>query len=227
MTYLRVLLASTAAVLIASTGAHATVTVYTDLASWEAATGTAGTVEDFSSATTGDISSGGAFGPVSFNGFSISGTGNGDHLGVYTNTGTTPDTPVPAPFAGQNYLGWFNGDGQVGPTTTLTFAQPTSAFAFDWFNTDNTDEYQIALSSGDTFVAPPFSEAGGSAATGFFGIVSDTPLTSATISTFTDGGFVSDEGIDNVRTVVPEPATLSILGLGMLGLGAIRRRRRG
>ncbi|HEX4888921.1 MAG TPA: PEP-CTERM sorting domain-containing protein [Alphaproteobacteria bacterium] len=32
----------------------------------------------------------------------------------------------------------------------------------------------------------------------------------------TDGGFVSE---------VPEPVTLSLLGAGLLGLGAIRRRR--
>jgi hypothetical protein len=64
------------------------------------------------------------------------------------------------------------------------------------------------------------------AATGFFGIVSDTPFTTATITNVIFSGNITDEGFDNVRTsaaAIPEPVTVLLVSTG--ALMAIRRKR--
>lgn len=130
-------------------------TVYTNLSSWQAAAGST-TVETFNSSTPGLFSSP-TFGPINFNGFSVSGSTNGDAIGIAQNTIANggDNTPIPASFQGQNFLGWGNRDGNAGPTTILNFANGgTRAFGFDWFNTDRTDAYSIALNpGGNTYVS--------------------------------------------------------------------------
>lgn len=214
--------------LVISSSSRATLTVYTDQASWQAAVGTASvSVETFSSSTTGNFAS--TFGPLPFAGFTLSGSANGDRIGIQTGSIASggSDTPIPSSFVGQNYLGWGNGDGQTGPTTTFAFANGTSAFGFNWFNTDVTDNYQIVITStsGTTnrYVSPPFTFASSVASTGFWGIVATNgeKITGATISTNAFGGYVSDAGIDNVRvspsTVATPVITSATSATGRLG----------
>lgn len=69
---------------------------------------------------------------------------------------------------------------------------------------------------------------------GFFGWVSDTPFTSFVLST--NNNLLDNFGrpyglehytVDNLQiAAVPEPATFSIVGLALLGLGAFKRYRR-
>ncbi|MDP6816263.1 MAG: PEP-CTERM sorting domain-containing protein, partial [Alphaproteobacteria bacterium] len=64
----------------------------------------------------------------------------------------------------------------------------------------------------------------------FFGIVSDTVIASIRLDEGTQGGLQETFDMDNARFVVasavPEPATLTLFGLGLLGVGAARRRKK-
>lgn len=213
----------------------AVTTSYTNLGSWQsAAPSTPGygstTTETFTStsptyfASSSTTAANVAFGPVAFNGFNVSGTSNGDTVGV-ANVNISSGVDSPNPMSGQNYLGWGQGNlnnGGIAPTVTITFTDPTFGFGFDWFNTDFSDNYLLTLSTGNTYSSPSLF---GFQSSGFFGITSDTPITSFTLQTLSSGGFVSTAGIDNVRTVqaIPEPASAILIGIG--GLFLLRHRR--
>jgi hypothetical protein len=78
-----------------------------------------------------------------------------------------------------------------------------------------------------------FTELGNSTSNGdnsaiFLGVTSDTPITG--ISYFLSGAEGGDAGfainrLDLVTTAVPEPATMLLLGSGLLGMGVYARRR--
>jgi hypothetical protein len=56
--------------------------------------------------------------------------------------------------------------------------------------------------------------------------VGGVPFTSITLSAVTDAGASERFAIDGLRlTTVPEPATLGLIGLGLAGLAATRRRK--
>ncbi len=123
------------------------------------------------------------------------------------------------------YLSW-QGSGQA-PEFTFTFKTAVSAFGFNWFNTDPTDNYQLVV-NGKSLLAINFR---GITNTGFFGVVGTNGETfkSLTLKTLNYGGIVDLAGIDNLRygkantAAVSAPATVAVLGLGLLALVSRRR----
>ena len=239
--FLMLAVASTIAV---GAGAQATETSYTNKAAFQAAAGVVNT-EAFQAAPVGVFASTGGVFNATFDGFKVTGQNNGNYVGIasgVTGSGGV-NTPIPSAFVGggNKYLTWANGSTglpRTGAIITLTinFNKATRAFGFDYFDTDVTDSYQVNLPGGAFYNNPPFAFAtfGGGASTGFFGLVSSTPFTSVVITNVQRGGYISDEGIDNVLTNgagsvvggVPEPTTWALLvgGFGLVGVAARRRR---
>lgn len=217
---------------------NAAVTVYTDRAAFLAAAGTTQT-ETFESSAVGAFSSSGGVFNQAFDGFSYSGQNNGNYVGIANGavSDSGPNYPVPAEFDGQNYLAWANTNTGGAVSMTLTLNAATTAFGFDWFNTDFSDQYTFSVTGGPSFTGPPFTVvSGGSANSGFFGLISDSAFSDVTITNTFNGGYISDEGFDNLTTngvgssnpsPAPEPASWAMMlgGFGLIG-GALRRRQR-
>lgn len=129
-------------------------------------------------------------------------------------------------------------------TFTLSFDSVINAFGFfgtDFFDFEGVVTYQL-FDAGDASVGSGSIAAGGSLQTNgsllFFGVRSTTAFTKVTFTidqTSSDTQSYDFIGLDSILvgeiesgppTGTPEPATLALVGLGLLGAGAASRRRR-
>jgi hypothetical protein len=202
--------------------ASAATQTYSDLGAFLAAAPNATRVETFTGRDgSGANAPGQVINATGFNGFAITGNRNRDYFGI-SHGGTVGN------IDGTHFLNWSGIDSHTGPTFTLVFEAPVTAFAFDFNDRDGSDRYGITLSTGELFDAPPFAVFTGA---GFFGVRSDTAFTSVTFALANaPGGILESFGIDNVRTnagiaPVPEPASWAMMigGLGLAGAAARRR----
>ena len=209
-------------------------TSYTNKAAFLAAAGSTQT-ETFGAAAVGNFASVGGVFNAAFDGFNVTGNNFGNYVGIATGavSDSGPNYAIPGTFTGQKYLTWANLTGGI-VSLTINFNAATTAFGFDWFNTDFSDQYSINLPGGTVFSGPPFTVVtGGAANSGFFGLISSTPFTSVVITNNFNGGYISDEGMDNfitngvgsVKTGVPEPATWAMMLIGFGAIGFALRRR--
>jgi hypothetical protein len=226
-----VMVTGAAVVSMVATGAIAATATFNDVSTFLAAAGTT-TQETFDALPAGtDYSEGVNY---SFTGFSMSyaqGSGSSD-MGVGIRSGTTQSD---ANINGSNQLAWgedtiTNGSGSIGPVLTFSFGPGASAFGFFWGDNDSTDSYSVTI-AGTEYTDPPFAGVSPSQGTGFWGIVSDTPFTTAVFETERRGGFVGDMGMDDVYVSgsvapIPLPAAGWMLLAGLGGLGVLRRRQK-
>ncbi|HEX8876227.1 MAG TPA: PEP-CTERM sorting domain-containing protein [Phycisphaerales bacterium] len=118
---------------------------------------------------------------------------------------------------------------------TLTFNQPILAIGFtwtdamDWFDTNkNPPSLLVTLGTGpnaQTFdlITALQSQDIRDGSVGYFGIIADTAFDRITISRPLGGGVTDAVGFDDITFVIPAPASLAMLGVGLLAAG--RRRR--
>lgn len=213
---------SLAGVLVFAGSAHAAITTFTNLGTFTGSAGTT-TLENFSAAPVG-------FSTANFNGtftgFSLAAASNGNNTGIATGTmaSSGDNTPIPGAFAGQNFFGWGNVFGSPGATSVFTPLIGATAFGFDFFNTDSTDDYTVAV-NGIVLGSINF------VSSGFLGFVANAgdTINSVTIKSRATGGYVSTAGIDNVRVsapaVVPEPMSLMLVGVGLAAAALTRRNK--
>jgi len=215
---IKMLKAALAGLVLSVSGfSNATLITFNDAALFEAAAGTLNT-EDFSSEaveySTANYS--GVFG-----GFTLTSLSNGDNNGILNSliaSSGAGDVSNGIGFFGQNFYGWGNNDGGLGPQSNFSFSSSISAFGFDYFNADFSDSYNITVNGSVLNTIATNSN-------GFFGVIAvGENITSAIITNLTTGGYVGAAGLDNVRVSVqvPEPSTLAIFALGIMGLASRR-----
>lgn len=117
----------------------------------------------------------------------------------------------------------------------LKFNQPILAIGFtwtdamDWFDTSrNPPSLLVTIGSGPNAVSFDLVTALQSqdirdGSVGYFGIVADAGFDQITISRPLGGGVTDAVGFDDITFVIPAPASLAMLGVGLLAAG--RRRR--
>ncbi len=112
----------------------------------------------------------------------------------------------------------------IGPITLIPTGGGTSMFQFDGYDTvfvGNTSEGEMADLNGVNFTAVAPNQGG----TSFANAVSIPLANTVVFSGVEGGGGTSLNGLQASFSVVPEPNSMAILGLGLGGLAFLRRRR--
>jgi hypothetical protein len=101
---------------------------------------------------------------------------------------------------------------------TVFFSQLTDSVGFDWWTIDDNEFTVQAFASNGALLG------------GFSGLGSGSDMIVADDISYLEfhngGGFVQISNLSYDRSVIPEPGTVALFGLGMLGAGIIRRVRR-
>jgi hypothetical protein len=196
----------------ASVNASAALVGYTDRTAWEAAVGGSFVEEDFSTTASGSYETT----PIDVGDFTVSVSGSTfgsswHNIGPLGSGGAASSS-----VNGSQQLNLSTGD--VGGTT-LEFDNSIYAFGANWAGVSDSRTTSFLI-DGIELDIPALTG-------GFFGFVSDTALTTnfLTLTAGAADGFGMDDLVYSYSSSVPEPSTVALLGLGVLGLRLSRRKK--
>jgi len=176
--------------------------------------------------------------PSPSTGFNVVANFNDGSFSGFTTTGnvqvkTPPADGNGAPPANSSPSGTPYLSVLAGGTATYTFAQPVSAFQFDWGSVDSFNLVTIRIQGqandtvvpGTDFITPANGNQAAPVTNGLFTVLgtSGELFTSITLSSSTNSFEIDNLAVGSV----PEPATwgLLLLGFGMVGVGLRTRRK--
>jgi hypothetical protein len=164
----------------------------------------------------------------------VSSGGTGTPSGLYTgntqNVATSPFISGPPTTFGPGTQGLNYLAAQPGGSVTSTYTTPQTAFGLLWGSVDGSDSRNL-LVSGPT---ASFNINGGLVETslgtftdGVTNAVVQIALTGTSFTTVTASDAAGQaSAFEFVKTAVPEPTSMAILGAALAGFGVLRRRRK-
>jgi hypothetical protein len=177
----------------------------------------------------------GTFTSTTVDGVGLTFTGQGPAAGI-SNANPSGFSTWNTTAGGSNYVfdetpASVNAGDTVSSMLTFSFANPTDAFGayITGLGTDATFNYTFDPGTG-TVTVNGTGDALGFNVAQFFGFTNfGQPFTTLNmnLSAVTPfAGYVYVIGVDDVSVAAPEPATLSLLGLGLIGVARLRLRRK-
>ncbi len=192
------------------------------------------TLVDYGTATTAGFQSSATFTASDGTVVSFSPDAASPQAGVYAgsipNTSTSPFTGTSIGSSLSNYL-----SAEPSDNVTLSYASPQSSFSLLWGTVDTYNGLNLETLDGSTVTgnvtiggaAVAAAIGGGFQANGTtpaFVTISDLGPFTSIVATSTQQAFEFAAAVSS-GTAVPEPATLALFGLGLLGLGFVQHRR--
>lgn len=163
------------------------------------------------------------------------GIATGNSAGTATGNGWGRPINLNSPVGGMNYWigSWVNSGGgsQLWNYNGTSWAGPDTLSSFSFTaGANSTIEYTLTLASlglsvNDTFYFDAYSSGGGGGDSAVDSLANPNVSITAWDQAYTSSTTESSGNGLNSYTVVPEPGTMALMGIGIAALGALRRRK--